>query len=70
MQSLSDQGESIPDFFNSESAPLPPQSSIRDVITGLLRVSAAAMIMCVVTGLQETGIVIAVIGTVWLYCRL
>lgn len=46
------------------------QPSMQDVVKGLLRIGAAAIILSIVTGMMQVGAVVAVIGTAWLYYRL
>ncbi|MBI5670210.1 MAG: hypothetical protein HZC41_19620 [Chloroflexi bacterium] len=69
-----------PDFFNFDMigwetpegpagfAAEPP--SMRELVTALLRVGAAAMILCILTGVRELGIAVAMASTAWLYYRL
>lgn len=70
--------EGDPDFFIHDSAlsgalfegaanASLEQPSVRELVTGLLRVGAAAMIICILTGVRELGIGVAVVGTAWLY---
>lgn len=46
------------------------QPSTYRVVTGVLRIGAAAIILSMVTGMMQAGAVVALIGAAFLYCRI
>jgi hypothetical protein len=44
--------------------------SIRDVVMGLCRIGSLSLVVGILTGMKEPGIIIAVVGVWWLYSRL
>ncbi|HEX2908416.1 MAG TPA: hypothetical protein VHO69_16200 [Phototrophicaceae bacterium] len=44
--------------------------SAREVVTGLCRIGTLSLVVSILTGMKEPGMVIAVLGVVWLYSHL